>query len=144
MLKPPQLPTITSLLPSFWRDCCSVAQSCPTLSNPMDCSTPGLPAHHQLPELAQTQVHRVSDSIQPSRPLSSPSPFCLQSFPASGSFPLSQLFASDGQSYGSFRTAGDRTKEPVPERSLKGPIQARRNSHMQDFQGMVSKVDNCL
>ena len=86
MLKPPQLPTITSLLPSFWRDCCSVAQSCPTLSNPMDCSTPGLPAHHQLPELAQTQVHRVSDSIQPSRPLSSPSPFCLQSFPASGSF----------------------------------------------------------
>ena len=44
----------------------SVTQSCPTLCNPMDCSTPGLPAHHQLPELAQTHVHRVSDAIQPS------------------------------------------------------------------------------
>ena len=44
----------------------SVAQSCPTLCNPMDCSTQGLPIHHQLPELAQTHVHRVGDSIQPS------------------------------------------------------------------------------
>ena len=52
----------------------SVAQSCWTLSDPTDCSTPGLPAHHQLPELAQTQVHRVGDAIQPSHPLSSPSP----------------------------------------------------------------------
>ena len=42
--------------------------------NPMDCSTPGLPVHHQLPELAQTHVHRVGDAIQPSHPLSSPSP----------------------------------------------------------------------
>ena len=52
----------------------SVAQSCPTLSNPMDCSTPGFPVHHQLLELAQTDVHRVGDTIQPSHPLSSPSP----------------------------------------------------------------------
>ena len=52
----------------------SVAQSCPTLCNPMDWSTPGLPVHHQLPELAQTCVHRVGDAIQPSHPLSSPSP----------------------------------------------------------------------
>ena len=43
----------------------SVAQSCPTLCNPMDCNMPGLPVHHQLPELAQTHVHRVSDAIQP-------------------------------------------------------------------------------
>ena len=52
--------------------CCSVAQSCPTLCNPMDCSTPSFPAHHQLPELAQTRVHWAA--IQPSHPLSSPSP----------------------------------------------------------------------
>ena len=52
----------------------SVPQSCPTLCNPMDCSTPGFPFYHQLPELAQTHVHRVSDAIQPSHPLSSPSP----------------------------------------------------------------------
>ena len=52
----------------------SIAQSCLTLWNPMDCSTPGLPVHHQLPELTQTHVHRVSDAIQPSHPLLSPSP----------------------------------------------------------------------
>ena len=52
----------------------SVAQSCLTLCNPMNRSTPGLPVHHQLPEFTQTHVHRVSDAIQPSHPLSSPSP----------------------------------------------------------------------
>ena len=52
----------------------SVAQSCPTLCNPMNSSTPGLPVHHQLPEFTQTHIHRVSDAIQPSHPLSSPSP----------------------------------------------------------------------
>ena len=52
----------------------SVAQSCPTLCHPMNCSTPGLPVHHQLPEFTQTHVHRVSDAIQPSHPLLSPSP----------------------------------------------------------------------
>ena len=52
----------------------SVTQSCPTLWDPMDCSTPGLPDHHQLLELAQTHVHQVSDAIQPSHPLLSPSP----------------------------------------------------------------------
>ena len=52
----------------------SVAQSCPTLCDHMDRSTPGLPVHHQLPELAQTHIHRVGDAIQPSHPLSSPSP----------------------------------------------------------------------
>ena len=52
----------------------SVAQSCPTLCDPMNLSTPGLPVHHQLPEFTQTHVHRVSDAIQPSHPLSSPSP----------------------------------------------------------------------
>ena len=52
----------------------SVAQSCPTLCNPMNRSTPGLPVHHHLPELTQTHVHRVGDAIQPSHPLSPPSP----------------------------------------------------------------------
>ena len=52
----------------------AVAQSCPTLCNPMECSTPGLPVHQQLPEFTQTHVHSVSDAIQPSHPLSSPSP----------------------------------------------------------------------
>ena len=51
----------------------SVAQSCPTLCDPMNRSTPGLPVHHQLPEFTQTRVHRVSDAIQPSHPGSSPS-----------------------------------------------------------------------
>ena len=52
----------------------SVAQSCPTFWDPMNRSTPGFPVHHQLPECTQTHVHRVSDAIQPSHPLSSPSP----------------------------------------------------------------------
>ena len=52
----------------------SVAQSCPTLGNPMNRSTPGLPVHHHLPEFTQTHIHQVSEAIQPSHPLSSPSP----------------------------------------------------------------------
>ena len=75
----------------------SVTQSCPTLCEPMACSMPGVPVHHQLPELAQTHVHWVNDDIQPS----SVTLFsCLQSFPASGSLPVSQLFTSGGQSTG--------------------------------------------
>ena len=52
----------------------SVTQSCPTLCDPMNCSTPGLPVHHQLLEFTQTHVHQVGDAIQPSHPLSSPFP----------------------------------------------------------------------
>ena len=52
----------------------SVAQSCPTLCDPINRSMPGLPVHHQLPEFTQTHVHQVSDAIQPSHPLLSPSP----------------------------------------------------------------------
>ena len=77
----------------------SVAPSCPMLCDPMNCSTPGLLVQNQLPESTQTHVHRVGDAIQPSHPLSSPSP------PASNpsqhqSFPMSQLFAWGGQSIG--------------------------------------------
>ena len=60
----------------------------PTLCDPMDCSTPGLPVHHQLPEFTQTHVDWVSDAIQPSHPVV-PFSSCLQSFPASGSFQMS-------------------------------------------------------
>ena len=77
----------------------SVAQSCPTLCDSVNCSTPALPVYHQLPEFTQTHVHRVGDATQPSHPLSSPSP------PAPNpsqhqSFPMSQLFTWGGQSTG--------------------------------------------
>ena len=75
----------------------SATQSCPTVCNPMNHSTPGLPVHHHLLEFTQTQVHRVRDAIQPSHPRSSPSPPPL---PASEFFPMSQLFTWGGQSTG--------------------------------------------
>ena len=62
-----------SVLPSV-SCCCSVTKLCPTLWDPMDCSTPGFPVLHHLPEIMQTHVHWVSDAIQPSRPLLSHSP----------------------------------------------------------------------
>ena len=84
----------------WWIQFSSVAQLCLPLCNPMDCSMPGFPVYHQLLELAHTHVPWVGDAIQTI--LSSISPFssCLQSFPASGSFPVSQFFASGGQSIG--------------------------------------------
>ena len=89
---------------SYWVTCSvqfsSATQSCPTLCNPVNCRTPGLPVHHQLPESTQTNVHWVSDAIQLSHPLSSPSSSCPQSFPASGSFQMSQLFPSSSQNIG--------------------------------------------
>ena len=60
--------------PKVSKSISSVTQSCPTLCDPMNCSMPGLPVHHQLPEFTQTHVHRVGDAIQPSHPLLSPSP----------------------------------------------------------------------
>ena len=77
----------------------SVTQSCPVLCDLKDCSTPGFPVHHQLPEFTQTHVHWIGDAIYPSRPLS-PFSSCLQSFPASRCFQMNQLFASGGQSIG--------------------------------------------
>ena len=77
----------------------SVAQSCPALCDPMNHSMPGLPVHHQLLEFTQTHVHQVGNAIQPSHPLSSPSP------PAPNpsqyqSFPMSQLFTCGGHTTG--------------------------------------------
>ena len=71
-----------------------ITQLCPALCDPVDCSTPGFPVHHQLLELVQTHVHRVSDAIKPSV-----IPFShFQSFPASESFQMSHFFTSGGQS----------------------------------------------
>ena len=89
----------------------SVAQSCLTLCDPMDRSTPGLPIHHQLPKFTQTLVHWVSDAIQPSHSSVIPFSFRLQSFPASGSFQMSQFFASGGQSIGASAAAISPSKE---------------------------------
>ena len=79
----------------------SVTQSCLTLCDPMNCSMPGLPVHHQLPEFTQTHVHRVGGWCHPAIS-SSVIPFssCTQSLQASESFPMSQLFTWGGQSIG--------------------------------------------
>ena len=79
--------------------CCSVTQSCLTLWNTMDCSIPGFPVLPCLPEFDQTHVHWVNDAIQPS-PSVTPFYSCSQCFTASGSFPVSWLFESGGQSIG--------------------------------------------
>ena len=78
----------------------SVAQSCPTLCDPMNRSTPGFPVHHQLLEFTQTHVHRVGDAIQPVSSSVVPFSSCPQSLTESGSFPMSQLFAWGGQIIG--------------------------------------------
>ena len=77
----------------------SVAQSCLALCDPMNRSTPGRPVPHQLPEFTQTHIHRVSDAIQPSHPLSSPSPPAPNPSQHQSS-PMSQLFTTGGQSTG--------------------------------------------
>ena len=86
----------------FW--CSSVTQSCPTFCYPMDCSTPGFLVHHQLPEFIQTHV---IESMMPFNNfmLCCPLLLQLQSFPASGSFPMNQFFASDGHSIGNSASA---------------------------------------
>ena len=78
----------------------SVAQSCPTLCDPMNCSMPGLSVHHQPLEFTQTHVHRVSDAIPAISSSVVPFSSCPQSLSASESFPMSHLFAWDGQSIG--------------------------------------------
>ena len=86
--------------------CCSVAQSCPTLCNPMDCSTSGFPVLHHLPEFAQSHARWVRCWCHPTIS-SSVTLFssCPQPFPASGSFPMSQFFASGGQIIGASDSA---------------------------------------
>ena len=83
----------------FWIIFNSV-QSCPTLCDPMYHSTPGLPVHHQLPEFTQTHIHRVSDAIQPSHPLSSLSPPAPNPSQHQSLFQWVNSFAWGGQSTG--------------------------------------------
>ena len=90
----------------------SVTQLCLTLCNPMNHSTPGLPVHHQLMESTQTHVHRVSDAIQPSHPLSSHPPPALNLSQHQGLFKC-QLFASGGQKYWSFSFNISPSNEPT-------------------------------
>ena len=81
---------------SVFKICCSVAKLCLTLCNPLDCSTPGSPVLHYLPEFAQIHVHWVSDTTEPFHPLPRPSPFPF-GLSQYQSFPVSWLFASHGQ-----------------------------------------------
>ena len=85
--------------------CCSVAQLYPTLCDPMDCSTPGFPVLHHLPEFAQTQVHWVDYAIQPSHSLSPPYPPALSLSQHQSLFPMSWVFTSGGQSIGASASA---------------------------------------
>ena len=82
-------------------NCCSVTKSSHTLWDLMDCNMPSFPVLHYFLEFVQIHVHWVSDAIQPSHPLL----LCPQSFPASGSFPMSQLFTSGSQSIGASTSA---------------------------------------
>ena len=92
----------------------SVAQLCPPLCDPMDCSTPGFPVHQQLTESAQTHVHQAGDAIHTSHPLSSPSPFAISLSQHQGLFLMSQLFVSGDLSTGASALA------PVLPMSIQG------------------------
>ena len=83
--------TVTPLKYFLSSSVSSVTQSCSTLCDPMDCSMLGFPVHHQLSKLVQTHVHRVSDTIQPSHPLSSPSPPAFNLSQHQGFFQVSSL-----------------------------------------------------
>ena len=85
--------------------CCSVTKSCQTLCEPMNCSTPGSSVHHYLPGFARTHVPWVSETIQPSHPLSPPSPFALSFSQYQGLFQWVSLFTSGGQSTGASASA---------------------------------------
>ena len=99
------LPRSKHLLISWLQSPSVVTQSCPILCDPMDCSMPGFPVYHQLLELAQTHVHQVSDAFQPPYPLSSPSSPAFSLSQHQGLFPMSQFFASGGQSIGASASA---------------------------------------
>ena len=111
-----QSPTLTSIhnhwTPGNSQDscffcccCCPVAKLCLTPCDPMNCTMPGFPYLHRLPEFPQTPVHGVGDAIQPSHPLLSPSPLAVSLSQHQRSIPVSQLFASGGQSIGDSASA---------------------------------------
>ena len=108
ILEPKKIKSVTEQLNNFLLDTSvqfsSVAQSCPTLCDPMDYSTPGLPVHHQLPEFTQTPVHWVGDAIQPCHPLLPPSPPAFNLPQDQGLFQW-VVSASSGQSIGASASA---------------------------------------
>ena len=106
--------TVRHKLLTFISFCCTVAQSCLTLCDHMDCSKPGFPVH-PLVELAQTHAHWVDDAIQPSLPQSTLSPPAFKSFPIPGSFPMSSLFALGGGSDGKESACNVRDLSSIPE-----------------------------
>ena len=118
----------------------SVTQSCPTLCDPMDCSIPGLPVHHQLPEFTQTHVLSLGKLSWWCHPTTSSSvvPFssCSQSFPESGSFHMSQLFESGGQSI------GVSTSTSVPPMNMQdwSPLGVFSNTTVQKHQFFSAQV----
>ena len=101
--------------PGYWHfPCCCcflVTKSRPTPCNPMNCSTSVFPVLQHLPEFAQTHVHWVSDAIQPSHPLSSPSPPALNLSQPQEKTPISRLFVSGGQSMGHFPWVNTKPRE---------------------------------
>ena len=105
----------------------SVAQSCPTLCDPMNCSTPVLPVHHQLPEFTQTPVHRVSDAIQPSHSLSSPSP--LAPIP-----PSIRVFSNESTLHMRWPKYWSFSFSIIPSKEIPGLISSR----MDWFSGLLS------
>ena len=98
----------------------SVAQLCPTLCNPMNCSTPGLPVHHQLSEFTQTHVHRVSDAIQPSHPLSSP-------FPPASNPPSIRVFSNESVLHMRWPKYWSFSVSIIPSKEHPGLISFRRD-----------------
>ena len=99
----------------------SIAQSCLTLCDPMNCSMPGLPVHHQLPEFTHTHVHQVSDTIQPSHPVV---PFsCPQSLPASESFFFfSRVFSNESTLHMRWPKYWSFSFSIIPSKEYPGPI----------------------
>ena len=108
----------------------SVTQSCPTLCDPMNRSTPGLPVHHQLPEFTQTHVHQVSDATQPSHLLSSPSPPAPNPSQHHVSFPMSHLLRMRWPKYWSFSFSN------IPSKEIPGLISFRTD--WLDLFGVIS------
>ena len=98
----------------------SVAQSCPTLCDPMNRSTPGLPVHHQLPEFTQTHVHRVSDAIQPSHPLLSP--FLVPPIP-----PSIRVFSNESTLHMRWPKYWSFSFSVIPSKEIPGPISFSMN-----------------
>ena len=123
----------------------SVTQSCPTLCSPMDCSMPGFPVHHQLPELVQTHIHRVSDAIQLSHPLWSPSPPAFNHSQYQ-SFPVSQFFTAGGPKYWSFSFSSSPSNEYSGLNGLisLSPRDSQESSPAPQFEGINSSVLSLL